>query len=24
MPEGDYVFEVKNIFPDGQTGAVTS
>ena len=24
LPEGDYVFEVKNIFPDGQTGAVTS
>lgn len=24
LPEGDYVFEVKNIYPDGQTGVVTS
>jgi len=24
LPEGDYVFEVRNIYPDGQTGAVTS
>lgn len=24
LPEGDYVFEVTNIYPDGQTGAVTS
>lgn len=24
LPAGDYVFEVKNIYPDGQTGAVTS
>lgn len=24
LPEGDYVFEVKNIYPDGQTGEVTS
>ncbi len=24
LPEGDYVFEVKNIYPDGQTGSVTS
>lgn len=24
LPEGDYIFEVKNIYPDGQTGAVTA
>ena len=24
LPEGNYVFEVKNIYPDGQTGTVTS
>lgn len=24
LPAGDYVFEVKNIYPDGQTGPVTS
>lgn len=24
LPEGDYVFEVKNIYPDGHTGVATS